>query len=173
MTQTALNQDGAFEPFHVDRVPIERFSKGQAFGMSYRHLSSFAGGSQLSISLETLAPGRQANPKHYHLLEEEHILVLEGELTLSLGDQNYLMVQNHYVCFPAGQRVGHAITNRSEKDCVYLIIGNPQPADVAVFSETGRIDVKLLKQGFRGEPMAYWDSIDTTVPGGRTDQADR
>ena len=35
--------------------------------------------------MEVLPPGRQANPAHYHLLEEEHVFVLEGALTLRLG----------------------------------------------------------------------------------------
>ncbi len=164
MTQTALNPEGAFEPFHVDQVPLERFSKGEHFGIAYRHLSSFGGGSQISISLETLEPGRQANPKHYHLLEEEHILVIEGELCLSLGTREYLMGPNQYVCFPAGQAVGHAISNRSHANCLYLVFGNPQAADVAVFPETGRVDVKLLKRGFRGDQMDYWENIDIGAP---------
>lgn len=30
------------------------------------------------------APGKQSNPAHYHMLEEEHLLILEGQVTLRL-----------------------------------------------------------------------------------------
>jgi uncharacterized cupin superfamily protein len=81
--------------------------------MCYQHLSSYGGGTQISISNEVLPPGKQANQLHYNMLEEEHVLVLEGSLTLRLGERTYFMSAGHYVCFPAGQRVGHSLFNPS------------------------------------------------------------
>jgi hypothetical protein len=78
----SANADGVFEPFPIEQVPWEEFTRGQRFGMRYQHLSSYGGGTQISISNEVLAPGRQANQAHYHLLEEEHVFVLEGSLAL-------------------------------------------------------------------------------------------
>jgi uncharacterized cupin superfamily protein len=157
----SVNAQGVFEPFPIDAVPWEEFSRGARFGMRYQHLSSYGGGTQISISNEVLAPGRQANPSHYHLLEEEHVFVLEGELTLRLGERNYIMSAGHYACFPAGQKVGHALFNHTAKPCRYLIIGNPQPADVAVHPETGRVSVKLMGEGYRKSAvMDYWEGVD-------------
>lgn len=55
-----------------------------------------------------LAPGKETNPSHYHMLEEEHAYILEGALTLKLGARNYVMKAGDYICFPAGQKVGHS-----------------------------------------------------------------
>lgn len=81
--------------------------------MRFQHLSSFGGGTQISVANGILDPGRQANQTHYHLLEEEHVLVLEGALTLQLGDRKFIMRAGDYACFPAGQRVGHALFNHT------------------------------------------------------------
>ena len=158
---SAANAEGVFEPFHVDDVPWQEALRGRRFGMRYQHLSSHGGGTQISVSMEVLEPGRQANPTHYHLLEEEHVFVLEGRLTVELGGQRHELGPGHYVCFPAGQAVGHALVNRGAEPCRYLVIGNPQPHDVAVFTDTGRVDVKLMRRGYRAaSAMDCWGGID-------------
>ena len=43
--------------------------------------------------------------------EEEHALVLEGEVTLLLGDETYIMGPGDYAAFPAGRKVGHSFLN--------------------------------------------------------------
>jgi len=158
---SSADAEGVFEPFPITEVPWEEFSHGQRFGMRFQHLSSYGGGTQIGIANEILAPGKQANPLHYHMLEEEHVFVLEGSLTVRLGEKTHVLSAGHYVCFPAGQKVGHALFNHTSQPCRYLIIGNTHPHEVAVFPETGRVDVKLMRQGYRGSAtMDYWDGID-------------
>lgn len=157
----SANAEGVFEPFPISEVPWEEFSHGTRFGMRYQHLSSYGGAKQIGISNEILMPGKQANPAHYHMIEEEHVFILEGELTLRLGDKTHIMSPGHYVCFPAGQKAGHALINHTDKPCRYLVIGNPQPHDVAVHTDTGRVAVKLLGQGFhQSDVMDYWEGVD-------------
>jgi uncharacterized cupin superfamily protein len=162
---SSINADGIYEPFDIRRVPWEEFSRGERFGLRYQHLSSFGGGTQISLSMEILPPGRQANQAHYHLLEEEHVFVLEGSLTLRLGDKSHVMSAGHYVCFPAGQKAGHALINHTAEPCRYLVLGNPQPHDVAVFTDSGRVQVKLTGEAYRNTPVVgYWDGVDTDKP---------
>ena len=157
---SSANAEGVFEPFAIEEVPWEEFSRGSRFGMRYQHLSLYGGGTQISIANEILPPGRQANQLHYHMLEEEHVFVLNGALTLRLGEKSYVLSAGHYVCFPAGQQVGHALFNHTDKPCRYLVIGNPQAHDVAVFPETGRVSVKLMGEGYRkGAAMEYWEGV--------------
>jgi uncharacterized cupin superfamily protein len=93
-------------------------------------------------------------------------LVLEDVLTLRLGEKSYAMSAGHYVCFPAAQRVAHALFNHTTAPCRYLIIGNPQPHDVAVHPETGRVSVKLMGEGYRGSAvMDYWEDVDVDARG--------
>ncbi|HEY1392596.1 MAG TPA: cupin domain-containing protein [Methylibium sp.] len=158
---SSVNADGIYEPFEIGHVPWVEFSHGERYGLRYQHLSSFGGGSQISVSMEILPPGKQANQAHFHLLEEEHVFVLEGALTLRLGDKSYVMSAGHYVCFPAGQKLGHALINHTAEPCRYLVLGNPHPHDVAVHTDTGRVSVKLTGEGYRGSAtMGYWDGAD-------------
>jgi uncharacterized cupin superfamily protein len=162
---TSANAEGIFEPFHVSSVPWEEAARGERFGMRFQHLSSFGGGSQLSVSMEVLEPGKQANQSHYHLLEEEHLFILEGSLTLQLGAKSYELSPGHYACFPAGQKVGHCLVNHTSAPCRYLVLGNPQRNDVAVFPETGRVSVKLTGESYRrSATMEYWDGVDINQP---------
>jgi len=159
---SSVNADGIFEPFHIDQVPWVEATRGARFGLAYQHLSKFGGGSQVGVAMEVLPPGKQANQAHYHLLEEEHVFVLEGSLTLRLGDKAYEMSAGHYVCFPAGQRVGHALVNHTDQPCRYLVLGSSHPHDVSVHTDTGRVSVKLMGEGYRqSAAMGYWDEVDT------------
>ena len=161
---TSANRSGIFEPFEIARVPWHAATHGDRFGLRFQHLSAFGGGTQISVAMEVLDPGRQANQAHYHLLEEEHVLVLEGGMTLLLGDARHPLVAGQYVCFPAGQAVGHALVNETDTPCRYLVLGNPQPHDVAVTPDAGRVSVKLMGEGYRrSATMDYWEAIDHPV----------
>jgi uncharacterized cupin superfamily protein len=152
------NAAGIFEPFHIDRVPTEEHSRGQRFGSRFKELGAFGGGTHVGVCMETLEPGKQACPAHYHMLEEEHLLILEGALTLRLGDRTYEMSAGHYACFPAGQKAAHALINNGTAPCRYLIIGERNPNDVSVYPDSGRVSVRLTGEGYRqSATMEYWD----------------
>ncbi|MBA8910490.1 cupin domain-containing protein [Aminobacter ciceronei] len=162
---SALNADGISEPFAAEAAPLEVFSHGERFGSSFRHLSSFGGGDHVGVALEELVPGKEKNPSHYHMLEEEHAYILEGALTLKLGARNYVMKTGDYVCFPAGQKVGHAFFNHTDAPCRYLIIGERNPNDVIVYPESGRVSVRLTGEGYgKAATMDYWEGIDASAP---------
>ncbi len=149
------------EPFSIEDVPWETFQKGDRFKVNYRSLGDHGGGSHLGVSYETLEPGKQAYPAHYHYLEEEHLMILKGSLTLRLGQKTYEMKEGDYVCFPAGQKAGHAILNKGTQPCTYLMIGERNPSEVSVYTDTGRIGVRLTQQGYHKDAnMDYWEGED-------------
>ena len=53
---SSVNADGVFEPFDINRVPSETFSHGAQFGMSYRCLSAFGGGAQITVCTDDREP---------------------------------------------------------------------------------------------------------------------
>ncbi len=82
-------------------------------------------------------------------------------MTLRLGDKRYPLAAGHYACFPAGQKVGHALINGTGAPCRYLVFGNPQAKDVMVFTDTGRVSVKLTGESYRiSATMDYWEGVD-------------
>jgi uncharacterized cupin superfamily protein len=159
---SSVNSEGIYEPFSTEDVPWEEFRKGDRFGSRFRQLGKFGGGSHVGVALEELPPGRQSNPAHLHMLEEEHVYVLEGTLTLVLGAGSHEMSAGDYVCFPAGQEAGHALVNPGDATWRYLIIGERNPNEVAVFPESGRVSVRLTREGYRKSvTMDYREGVRT------------
>ena len=60
----------------------------------------------------------------------------------------------------AGQKAGHALINHTSQPCRYLVLGNPQPHDVVVFTDSGRVSVRLTGESYRqSETMDYWEGV--------------
>jgi len=156
-----VGEDGVRLPFSVEDVPWEEYGHGERFGMRFRQLGEFGGCSHVGVCLEEVAPGRQTYPAHYHLLEEEQLLVLEGHPTLRLGEKTYALEPGSYVVFPAGQPAGHTLVNDTEETVRYLIVGERDPREVTVHTDTGRVGVRLIGEGFRmADTMDYWQGED-------------
>jgi len=69
---------GTAAPFRVEDVPWEEWSHGGRFGSRFRALGQFGGCAHFGTAIEELPPGKQSCPAHFHMLEEEHLWVLEG-----------------------------------------------------------------------------------------------
>lgn len=155
---SSINADGLYEPFSIDEVPWEQWSRGDRFGSRFRHLGRFGGGSHVGVVLEELPPGKQSCPVHFHMLEEEHIFILEGAVSLLLGDASHELKAGDYACFPAGQKAGHALINRGAETCRFLVIGESNPNEVVIYPRSGRVSVRLTGEGYRqSATMDYWE----------------
>jgi uncharacterized cupin superfamily protein len=145
-------------PFAVDALAWEPWSHGERFGGLVKHLGRHAGATHVGVNLEELPPGKQSCPLHYHMLEEEHLYILEGRPTLRLGGERLALVPGDYVCFPAGQAAGHALVNETDAPCRYLIIGERNPNDVIVYPDSAKVMVRSAGKIFRGDATVdYWD----------------
>jgi uncharacterized cupin superfamily protein len=147
-------------PVAIDSVPWTEWSGGVRFASRYRVLSRTSkGGRKIGVSYEELPPGKQSVPFHYHMLEEEHIIALEGEATLRLGEDRYTIKAGDYVGFPAGERVGHCLINESDAPFRFIIIGDHQPSEVCIYPDSN----KVLVRAYDGvmlrcaENLDYWD----------------
>lgn len=117
------------------------------FALRYRHLSLAAMGEnyRVGVAIEELLPGKQSAPAHYHVFEEEHVFILDGALTVRIGDATYDMKAGDYVCFPAGQKIGHSFMNSGAGPCSYLMIGEQNPNEVCVYPDSNKIMVRALR----------------------------
>lgn len=166
MSQTP-KQEPPRGPIAVESVPWQEWSEGVRFGSRFRTLSDTRGtGTRIGIAIEELPPGKQSCPLHYHVLEEEHILVLEGEMTLRLGDESLPLKAGDYVCFPAGRAEGHCLVNAGEKPCTFVVIGDNNPNEVCVYPDSNKVMVRALDRAtFRdGARTTYWDGEKADVP---------
>ena len=77
-----------YAPISVGDVPWTEWSDVPRFGLRYKHLSLAALGEdyRIGVAIEELPSGMQTAPAHYHIFEEEHLYLLEGTLTVRIGD---------------------------------------------------------------------------------------
>lgn len=151
-----------FQPIRSDEVGWVDWSERPGYGMRYRHLTMAAVGEKYKVgfAIEEIAPGKQTVPFHYHMHEEEHVYVLNGEVTLRLGSDSMVMRAGDYVCFPAGQRAGHCLINHTQDVCRYIIVGERNADDVVIYPETSKVMVRALgaRQIFdMNAKRDYWD----------------
>jgi uncharacterized cupin superfamily protein len=147
-------------PIAIDSIPWSESVQGERFAMRYRVLSDTCkDGRKIGIAYEELPPGKQSVPFHYHLLEEEHLIVLEGEATLRLGEERHRIRAGDYVGFPTGQRAGHCLVNEGNAPFRYIVIGDHEPNDVCAYPDSNKVLVRKLDRViFRdGQRLDYWD----------------
>ena len=147
-------------------VAWEEFSDVPRFALRYRHLTIAAVGEDyhVGVVIEELGPGRQSTPAHYHIFEEEHVYILEGALSVRIGADTHDVMAGDYVCFPAGQKAGHCLINNSGATCRYVIVGERNPNEVAVYTDSNKVLVRALGRGTILDLAArrgYWDGEDT------------
>lgn len=147
-------------PCLVTDVPWQAFASGSDYATRFQDLAAHVGASRISVSHEILEPGKTGTGSHYHTMNEEHVLILEGEAVLLLGDKRMDLVAGSYVCFPAGERQGHALRNESVRPCRYLAIGCPHPSDLVIFPDENRVVVKALQASFPlDSELSSWNHL--------------
>lgn len=168
---SAATSSAPFRPISSEDVPWTEFSQVPNFGIRYRHLTLAAMGEtyRVGVAIEELAPGLRSNPAHYHFHEEEHVLVLDGSMTVRFGDEAYAVQAGDYACFPAGLRAGHCFINNGGAVCRYVILGENRPDDVAVYPDSNKILVRPMGRRAiydMAALRAYWDGEDTGLAAG-------
>jgi uncharacterized cupin superfamily protein len=151
-------------PISVEQLPWDEWAEGTRFGGRTRTLSdSKRDGLHVGVIIEELPPGKQSCPFHYHHLEEEHIWMLEGTVTLRLGDERVPMKAGDFVTFRAGVALGHCLVNEGDKPCRYLVIGERNPHDVCVYPDSNKLLVKATGEVYdKGSTLDYWHGEPTT-----------
>lgn len=150
----------AFPPIASENVAWEPFDRGR-FGSSFQHLTRAAMGDRpyhVGVAIEELPPGKQSCPFHFHMLEEEHLYMLEGECTLRLGSERLRFKAGDYAVFPAGEKTGHCLINETDRPCRYIVIGENNPNESCVYPDSNKVSNRWLGERYdRAAPRDYWD----------------
>lgn len=97
------------------------------------------------VNLVRLPPGAWSSQRHWHTHEDEFVYVVEGQVTLVTNAGEQVLGPGMVAGFPAGSQDGHHLINRSDKDAVFLEVGNRVDADECVYND---IDMELrLRNG--------------------------
>ena len=118
-------------------------------------LGEAAGLTQFGVNLLRLPPGVWSSQRHWHLAEDEFVMVIEGEVVLVTEAGEEVLRAGDCAGFRAGDPDGHQLQNRSDRDAVVLEVGSRRPGEDAV--DYPDIDLQIVQgqPGYRhkdGEP---------------------
>jgi uncharacterized cupin superfamily protein len=122
-------------------------------GFSWRRalLARKAGAERLGASLFELPPGEALFPLHYHLGNEELLVVIEGAPSLRTLDGERELERGEVVAFPRGEEGAHQVVNRSDAEARVLLLSEMNAPEVVVRPESGKLSALGRPPGDRGE----------------------
>lgn len=98
-------------------------------------LGDAAGLTQFGVNLLRLPPGVWSSQRHWHTGEDEFVYVVSGEVVLVTDAGEEVLRPGDCAGFPANDRDGHCLQNRSGQDAVVLEIGSRVKDSVAHYSD--------------------------------------
>ena len=87
------------------------------------------------INLTTIPPGAVSALRHWHSHEDEFIYIVSGELALVTNNGEQRLTPGMCAGFPAGRADGHCLVNRTQRDAVYLEVGDRRPEDAVTYPD--------------------------------------
>lgn len=118
MTLKPRTGSGYPAPFKAVVAAREKRALGDATGLTH-----------FGVNLVRLPPGTSSALRHWHTKEDEFVYILEGEVDLVADAGTQILGPGMAAGFPAGHPDGHQLVNRSQRDVVYLEVGDRRPGD--------------------------------------------
>lgn len=121
-----------------DLEPLER-RETPGFEARRGRLGWALGSERLGLSVWEIEPGQAAYPLHYHLQEEEVVIVLEGTPSLRTPEGWRRLETGEAVRFGTGPDGAHQIANWGEGTARFLAISTSGEADICLYPESGKM----------------------------------
>lgn len=123
-------------------------------GRNYRRLAPPAGLTKLGASHVVLDPGAYSSQRHWHEVQDEMVVILQGDAILIEDDGEVPVGPGDILAWPAGEKNGHRLHNRSDKRCVFIAVsGGDRELDRGEYPD---IDMVFTPEGyFRKDGVPY------------------
>ena len=110
-------------------------------GREKRPLGDLFGLTNFGVNLTRMLPGGVSALRHAHATQDEFVYVLEGHPTLITNAGENQLSPGMCAGFKAGTGNAHQLVNRSDKDVLYLEVGDRSPGDSAFYPDD---DIKAV-----------------------------
>jgi uncharacterized cupin superfamily protein len=94
---------------------------------------------RLGASVWELEPGEAAYPFHYHLSEEELVMVLDGRPSLRTPEGWRILETGEAVSFARGERGAHQLVNRGSERVRFLAISTNGEPDLVIYPDSAKL----------------------------------
>jgi uncharacterized cupin superfamily protein len=145
-------------PINRNDVAWDTWEKDGVPALQYKHLTKAAGGPPYKVGfvIEVLYPGHKSAAAHWHTLEEEHVYIVEGTLTVRVGNARHIMITGDYIRFPAGEPTEHVLFNHSTEPCKYILVGEKNEHDLCYYPDSNKVMIGATREIFlRSDTREY------------------
>ncbi len=104
-------------------------------GRVRRPLGDLFGLTNFGVNLTRLPPGGVSALRHTHLHEDEFIYIVAGDPVLVTNAGETPLRPGMCAGFKAGSGDAHHLLNRTDRDVVYLEIGDRKPGDTVIYPD--------------------------------------
>ncbi len=121
---------------------------------------------KMGASIDIVPAGKRSCPYHFHYVEEEMFIVLEGEGTLRVAGEMLPIRAGDTIFIPPGPEYPHQILNTSDKPLKYLslsinagteICEYPDSNKYGVFSDIKGPLLEHRRMHRAKDALDYWD----------------
>jgi len=145
-------------PWIVATADVERkHARHGATDVRHASIGHALGAQRSGLRHGVIAPNAEGHPPHCHSAEEELFVVLDGDGTLRLGDEEHPVRAGSVVARPAGTGVAHSFV-AGASGLTYLAYGQRRTSDAIYYPRSRKLALRSLGGvRFRVDPLEYWD----------------
>ena len=125
----------------LDKVPVKTGSiypdpyAAEMAGRSSLRLGDAGGLTQFGANLVILAPGAKSSLRHWHMNEDEFVMITQGTCTLVDNNGEHEMATGDCAAFPADTENGHHFINNTDTEARFLVVGTKADSETAYYSD--------------------------------------
>ncbi len=129
-------------------------------GRSSLRLGDAGGLTQFGVNIVILAPGAKSSMRHWHMNEDEFVMITLGECTLVQDAGPVIMRGGDCAAFPAGVPDGHHLINHTDSEARFLVVGTKAKTETGTYSD---VDLQVHQAGGVNR-FTYKDGTDWKGP---------
>ena len=130
----------------------KRFEQGVRFATDWADISRRIGGRKLGVGHWIVPSGKASVPYHAHLVNEEVVLILGGEIRVRLNDRVHPLTAGDLVALPPGPDSAHQLLNYSDQPANLIMASTMIEREVVDYLDSGKRGIAVA--GLAGDtPM--------------------
>lgn len=145
---------------NIHELPRERFLRPPLYDSLTSSVSAGTQARKLGCGVDTVPPGMQSCPYHFHHTQEEIFIILAGQGTLRVADELLPVRAGDVIFIPCGPDYPHQLLNTSDAPLDYLSISTQERPEVCEYPDSGKIGIFPGGPSFvqrRANNLDYWD----------------
>ncbi|MEL6232900.1 MAG: cupin domain-containing protein [Pseudomonadota bacterium] len=148
MTKTSLPVANIADVVDTPDLVLTRDRKG-VFEAKLALIGKALGTKQIGINLTMVPPQSKAFPRHYHYVNDELFLVLEGTGVLHYGEEDTPLKPMDVIYIEAGTGTPFQIENNSDAELRYLALSGMVESDLFVYPDSNKMGIMAKGVPFR------------------------